>query len=75
MKFISEEELLKLAKKVREDKGLTQVQVGKQLGVAQATIAQAENDPTRSLSKLRLKIITEFSELRVEGPFYKIIEP
>lgn len=74
MEFLNEEGLSQLAKKAREDKGLTQALAAKILNVQQPTLAQAENNPKRKLTKLRIRIIQEFTGYKVEGPFFMVIK-
>ncbi len=73
---MQESELHIAAKKAREEAGLTQAEAAKRLNVQQPTLAQAENNPTRKLTKLRIRMIEEFSggKVNVQGPLYRIVE-
>jgi len=70
---VPEPELAALARLARQDAGITQTEAAHRLGVSRPTVAQAENEPTRPLSALRRKMISEFSGgYRCVGPFWII---
>ena len=69
---ITADELSQLAKQARTDAGLTQAEAAERMGVAQPTLAQAENEPQRSLRKLRRRMIFEFAGYELDGPFWRL---
>ena len=68
--IVEESELAALAKKYRVEAGKTSAQAARELGVARPTMHQAEDEPERSLSKLRKQIIEAYSDYEVIGPVY-----
>lgn len=68
--FVTESELMALARKCRQDSGKTRAQVARELKVAAPTMFQAEEQPAQSLHKLRARIIEACSEYEVIGPVY-----
>jgi len=71
-KIVTEEELAKLAKKLRIEAGKTRAAAARELKVSNPSVFQAEENPGKSLFKLRKKIIEKYSKLRVRGPVYLI---
>jgi DNA-binding XRE family transcriptional regulator len=71
-RLIEEGELAALAKRLREATGKSQSEAAKELGVARPTLIQAEDDPGRSLTKLRIRMIETYSKHRVSGPFFRL---
>lgn len=69
-RIIEESELAAVAKKYREAAGKTSAQAAREIGVARPTMHQAEDEPERSLSKLRKQIIEAYSDFEVIGPVY-----
>ena len=69
-KTFSEWELAALAKKFRLKAGKSKAQVAREMGVTRATMQQAEENATISLSKLRRRIIEATSPYQVVGPGY-----
>ena len=69
-RIIEESELASLAQNFRENAGKTRTQAARELGVAQPTLFQAEEEPKRSLNKLRKQIIERYSEFEVVGPVF-----
>jgi len=69
---ITGDQLASLAKQARTGAGLTQAAAAERMGVAQPTLAQAENEPQRSLSKLRRRMIAELGGFELEGPFWRL---
>jgi DNA-binding XRE family transcriptional regulator len=65
-----EDKLGALAKKFRQAARKTRAAAARELGVARPTIFQAEEEPEQGLLKLRKRIIEEYSEFEVSGPFY-----
>ena len=72
MLSVTEAELARLAREAREEAGATQEEVARRLGVKQPTVAQAEREPKRKLTKLRISIIHTFGSLQVEGPYWVV---
>ena len=68
--FLSETDLIALAKKFRTRAGKTRAQAARDMGVAQTSIFNAEESPEQSLSKLRMRMIETYSPFKVTGPVY-----
>ena len=68
--LVKEKALGSLAKKLREAAGKTRAEAARNLGVARPSIFQAEEEPELGLVKLRKRIIEEYSDFEVVGPFY-----
>lgn len=68
--LIEENKLGALAKRFREGTGRTRAEAARELKVARPTIFQAEEEPEQALVKLRKRIIEEYSDFEVAGPFY-----
>lgn len=66
----SELELAELAKSFRLKSGKTKAQGARELGVSRPTIQLAEENPEQSLTKLRIRMIEEYSPYKVIGPVY-----
>ena len=71
-RLIEEGELATLAKRLREATGKSQSEAAKELGVARPTLIQAEDEPGRSLTKLRIRMIEAYSKHKVSGPLYRL---
>jgi DNA-binding XRE family transcriptional regulator len=69
-KLLSEEDLAWLAKGCREKAGKSRFQASKELGVSHVSIHRAEENPQRSLTKLRIRIIEKYSSFKVKGPVF-----
>ena len=67
---IAESKLGALAKRYRKQAGKTRAQAAREMGVAQASIFNAEESPNQSLLKLRIKMIEAYSPFEVTGPVY-----
>ena len=65
-----ERDLAALAKKCREAAGKTRADAAEELGVSRPTIINAEEQPERSLTKVRIRIIEAYSGYRVSGPIF-----
>lgn len=70
--LISETELAALAKRLREATGKSRTEAARELKVARPTLIQAEDEPGRSLTKLRIRMIEAYSTHRVSGPFFRL---
>jgi DNA-binding XRE family transcriptional regulator len=71
-KLVKETDLGKLAKRSREQAGLTKAELARQLHVTRGTIQQAEEYPEISLTKVRTRIIEKCASLKISGPFYLV---
>ena len=72
-RLLTESELAQAARQARHDAGLSQREAARRLGVAQATLAQAESAPKRSLQALRTRMVAELSAgMEVSGPYFVI---
>ena len=66
-------ELARAAQEARQFAELSQAAAARRLGVAQATLAQAESAPGRSLVSLRVRMVNELSGgMEVEGPYFVV---
>ncbi len=70
---VKETELAALAKKFRKAAGKTRAEVARELRVSEPCIFNAEEKPSASLFKVRKRMIERYSELKVEGPEYRLI--
>ena len=61
-----------LAKQARERAGKTRQQAADEFGVAWQSVFQAEEEPARSLYRLRRRMIERYAGFTVEGPFYEL---
>jgi DNA-binding XRE family transcriptional regulator len=68
--FLSEKDLAALAKRFRKQAGVSRAQAARDIQVAQPSIFNAEETPTQSLLKLRIRIIETYSPYRVVGPVF-----
>ena len=66
----TEADLMRLASDAFEASGLTQVAAAEHLGVSQPTIAHAIRSADRSLARLRMQMIEEFTDYALDGPTY-----
>ena len=68
---LSEEKKLgAIARKFRAAAGKSRAEAPRELDVARPTIFQAEEESKQGLTKLRKRIIEEYSDFEVVGPFY-----
>jgi hypothetical protein len=70
--YVGERELAALAKKFRMAAGKTRAQAARDMGIKHPAIFHAEESPDQSLTKLRCRMITAYSEFDVSGPFFKL---
>ncbi len=71
--LLTASELAQAAQEARHSSGLSQQQAARRLGVAQATLAQAESAPKRSLQALRSRMVGELSAaMEVSGPYFVV---
>ena len=69
-RIVEASELPAIAKRSREASGKTQTEAAREFGVSGPTMFQAEEQPEKSLHKLRKQIIERYSEYEVIGPVY-----
>ena len=67
---LTEAKLAALAKYYRQASGKSQLDAARELRVSKPAIAMAENNPEKSLSKLRKRLIERYSPFKVVGPAY-----
>jgi len=73
-KFVAESELAALAQKYRLATGKSRAQAARELGVARQAVIYAEDQPEKSFTKLRCRMIESFSGSKVTGPYFQIEE-
>lgn len=72
-RLLTASELVQAAQEARHFAELSQVEAACKLSVAQATLAQAESAPKRSLVALRIRMVEEFSAgMQVSGPYFVV---
>ena len=69
-KILTEARLAALAKQYRLAAGKTQLDAAREFRVSKPAIAMAENNPEKSLFKLRKRLIEKYSSFKVVGPAY-----
>lgn len=69
-KVLTENGLLKAAKRFRKQSGKKRAQAAREMGVAQTSIFQAEESPQDNLRKLRVRMIEAYSRFKVVGPVF-----
>jgi DNA-binding XRE family transcriptional regulator len=67
---VSEADLASLAKKCRINAGLNRAQAARDLGVARQSLIHAEDQPEKSFTKLRCRMIERYSRYTVKGPAF-----
>lgn len=70
IRTVAQDELPSLAKAARGH--LTQAEAAEQLGVNQANISKAENDPTGRYLSLQRRMIEELGGWRLRGPLWEV---
>ena len=70
--IVTEEGMAALAMRFRLQAKKTRAQAARDMGVAQTSIFHAEESPTQSLIKLRMRMIEAYSPYRVFGPVYHL---
>jgi DNA-binding XRE family transcriptional regulator len=68
--IVSEAELAALARKYRIDSGKNRAEAARELGVARPALVYAEDQPEKSFTKLRCRIIETYSPYHVKGPVF-----
>jgi hypothetical protein len=69
-KALTEKDLAAIAKGFRMRAGKKRAQVAREMGVAQTSVFNAEETPGQSLTKLRIRMIEEYSPYEVVGAIY-----
>ena len=69
-KALTENDLLKAAKRFRKLSRTTRAQAARDMRVSQTSIFQAEESPREGLVKLRVRMIEKYSPYKVVGPVY-----
>jgi hypothetical protein len=72
--FVSERELAPLAKRLRKAAGKTKAAAARQFGVKEPSVLYAEEKPEKSFTKLRCRMIEAYSNLKISGPYYKLVK-
>ena len=70
--LLSLKEMKTKAKESRVTSGLSQYSAAEKLGVSQGAITGAENTTGGKFLRLQIRMIEEFGEFKVEGPYYRI---
>lgn len=73
--LVPEADLQARARAAWQASGLTQREIAADLGVTQPSLSQALNDPQRSMTALRLRVIERCRGAVVSGPFYRLEFP
>lgn len=68
--FLTEKDLVALAKRYRKQSGKTRAEAARDLRVAQTSIFNAEETPKMSLRKMRMRMIEAYSQFKVVGPVF-----
>ena len=71
---MNEHDLVVLAKRFRRKAGKTRAQAAREMGVMQTSIFNAEETPSQSLLKLRMRMIETYSKFKVRGPVFLLEE-
>ena len=70
--FVSEAELAALAQKYRLASGKNRAEAARDLGVARQAIIYAEDQPDKSFTKLRCRMIAAYSPYKIVGPVFLV---
>lgn len=68
--YVGEPQLASLARKYRIQAGRNRAQAARELKVARQAIIYAEDQPGKSFTKLRCRLIEAYSSYRVKGPVF-----
>jgi DNA-binding XRE family transcriptional regulator len=72
--FLSEADLAKLAMQLRKKARTSRAQAARDMDVSQTSIFNAEETPSQSLAKLRIRMIEKYSGFKVVGPVF-LLQP
>jgi DNA-binding XRE family transcriptional regulator len=70
--FVGEAELASMARQYRIAAGKNRAEAARELGVARQAIIYAEDQPGKSFTKLRCRLIETYSPYRVKGPVFRL---
>lgn len=68
--IVEEKELAALAQRYRTAAGKNRAEAARQLGVARQAVIYAEDQPQKSFTKLRCRMIEMYSSYKVRGPVF-----
>lgn len=68
--FLSETELAAMARKCRIEAGKNRAEAARELGVTRQAVIYAEDQPKKSFTKLRCRLIQAYSPYAVRGPVF-----
>ena len=71
-KTCTEKDLAVIARRFREQAGVTRAQAARDMGVSQTSIFHAEESPEQALLKLRTRMIEKYSLFKVTGPIFHL---
>jgi transcriptional regulator with XRE-family HTH domain len=74
MRYLNLEELGALARKVREDAGLSQTETAQRIGSTQSNVSAAEKGESSRYISVALSIIETIGGKRIEGPLYGVTD-
>lgn len=74
MRYLDREELGLLARRLREEAGLSQTEVAKRIRSTQSNVSAAETGKSSRYIGVALSIIKVVGDKSIEGPFYKVTE-
>lgn len=63
-------DLAKLARQFRKQSKRSRPEAARELGVSHTSVFNAEETPSQSLAKLRIRMIEKYSDFKVGGPVY-----
>jgi hypothetical protein len=70
--LLAEEELAAVAKRFREQAGVSRAHAARDMKVSQTSIFHAEESPEQGLTKLRARMIEAYSPFKVVGPVFNL---
>jgi DNA-binding XRE family transcriptional regulator len=70
LKTFREQDLVALAKRFRQQAGITRAQAARDMKVSQTSIFHAEETPEQALVKLRVRMIEAYSPFKVVGAVF-----
>lgn len=69
-RIVTGENLAALAQEFRTAAGKNRAQAAREMGVARQAVIYAEDQPDKSFTKLRCRMIEEYSPYKVTGPVF-----
>lgn len=70
--LVTLQDLPVLARKARNDAGLTLRAAAERLGVSNPAVSKAESDGTGRYVALQIRVLSEIAGMNVRGPLYEI---